>query len=295
MYNNNQFYSLKIIIMSENLEFQPMNPDAVGDFSKLDAIREQLRKIKGVAIVGVRQYASNSSGGVADIRMLVGASYLNTKGKDLFNLLRLSPTCTDIDDDKFLAGIDKSDYEKLEAYASNPITLTPPDFEQFKYGRYEGLTDMELYRGWIAVMTSIHSPNEAMSAGQSNAYSQVSEAGDECAGMFRHTEHQDQYYLRGFEISRTQLSPSINPRRPSINPHVLAKEVITNKLGLMKGKYRNLLIREDTTRFQINGDTYSVMITPEVVREVVATNQAKSDRREAKRVAKLAKEIATKE
>lgn len=273
--------------MSE-LQFMPMDEKAIASFDLLTDIVDRL-KGKLLTIVGIRQYASSTDGKIANRQILVGASYLNAQMKDLAKLLRLSPSCSNIENKEWFSDTQaKNDFQLLTDLASSVHTLTAPNFEEFYT---DSVNDHNVfYTAWINTIASIVAPQENRSNAQSNAYVQI------CTGVYQHTENQDRYYIRGFEISKQELAPALNPRNSSSNPRVIAQNAIKFGLNLMMTKYRTLHLREDDTRLKLDGTELSIAMTAEKIREVRATNQAKADKKAEKakaKKAKKAKEIAT--
>lgn len=258
--------------MSE-LNFVPMDDREIGDFRKLRDLIEQLRG-KKVTIIGIRQYASSTDGKIANRQILVGASYENAQTKDLSKLLALSPSCSDINSPHWFSQTEAKDGQKMRELASQAHVLLSPDFTPFYKS---GVRDAQVfYDAWLNTINSIINPNENRSTAQGNAYVEI------CTGVYQHTENQDMYYIRGFEISMQELAPAINPRNPSSNPNVIAQNAIKFGLDLMMTKYRTLHLREDDTRLKLNGTELSIAMTAEKIRIVTAENQEKADKKTAK-------------
>lgn len=267
-----------------NLNFEPINPLAIENFSYLGEVADKLKGIV-TSFISLDQYVSSRSGAVAKYVILVGANYFNTKSKDLHKLLSLSPSCTDLTNGHFLQGKDKLDYVKMNSIANIAQTLAIPDFTQFKVGRYSDLTDADLYEGWLDVIRSITDPDPVKSLAQEMCYDQVEDPNDEeiITGIFRKATDPTRYYIRGFVNSRTELAGAINPNVQSVNPFVMAKNIITSKLELMKGKFRNYHLRNDDCAIKVSGETITVSQTAEKVRTIIATNEAKVHNRLVKK------------
>jgi len=269
------------------LNFQPMDDREISDYRMLSEIVDELKKVTGVTIIGISQYANSTDGEISNKQILVGASYVNAQTRDLATLLKLSPSCAYIDSTDWFSVTEAKNTQKMWELASRARNLEIPNFRNFL--TIDLQDERVFYAGWLNVINSIINPNVNRSVGQSNAYQKLT------TGMYRHTEYLDRYYVRGFELSSQILAEAINPRRDSTNEMILVQNAIKYKLNLMMTKYRNLHLRESDTRIRIRGNEISIAMTAEKIREVRATNQAKKVKREAKEAKKRAKETATKE